>query len=165
MQHDPATVHTRTSTPLGTVILAATPRGLSGLWFDGQRHQPDVSAWRRDDTHELLQRAAAQLGEYFAARREAFDLPLDMSAGSAFQQAVWQALRRIPGGQTVSYGQLSQQLGRASAVRAVGAAIGRNPISIIVPCHRVVGADGSLTGYAGGLDRKTMLLRREGALR
>ena len=112
----------------------------------------------------MLRQAAAQLADYFAGRRDSFDLPLDLSHGTAFQQSVWQALRAIPAGQTTSYGALSAGVGKPAAVRAVGAAVGRNPISVIVPCHRVLGADGSLTGYAGGLERKTALLELEGAL-
>jgi methylated-DNA-[protein]-cysteine S-methyltransferase len=150
--------------PLGGVTLAATDAGLAGLWFDRQRHLPDMSGWQRDDDDPVLRAAAAQLQDYFAGTRDAFDLPLDLSHGTAFQQAVWQALLAIPSGATTSYGALSQQVGKPAAVRAVGAAVGRNPISVIVPCHRVLGADGSLTGYAGGLDRKTALLEREGAL-
>ena len=110
----------------------------------------------------MLQRAAAQLNEFFSGQRQSFDLPLDLTNGTAFQQAVWQALLAIPFGQTTSYGELARRIGRPKAVRALGAAVGRNPIGIIVPCHRVIGADGSLTGYAGGLDRKTALLRIEG---
>jgi methylated-DNA-[protein]-cysteine S-methyltransferase len=111
-----------------------------------------------------LIKTAQQLALYFAGQRHDFDLPLDLSGGTEFQQAVWRALLTIPSGQTTSYGQISQSISNPMAVRAVGAAVGRNPISIIVPCHRVLGADGSLTGYAGGLDRKTALLRLEGAL-
>lgn len=154
----------RVDSPLGGVTLAATDDGLAGLWFDRQRHLPDMSGWQADDRHPVLRAAAAQLQDYFAGTRDAFDLPLDLSHGTAFQQAVWQALRTIPSGATTSYGALSLQVGNPAAVRAVGAAVGRNPISVIVPCHRVLGADGSLTGYAGGLARKTALLTREGAL-
>lgn len=154
----------RVDSPLGGVTLAATDDGLAGLWFDRQRHLPDMSGWQADDRHPVLRAAAAQLQDYFAGTRDAFDLPLDLSHGTAFQQAVWQALRAIPSGATTSYGALSLQVGKPAAVRAVGAAVGRNPISVIVPCHRVLGADGSLTGYAGGLARKTALLTREGAL-
>jgi methylated-DNA-[protein]-cysteine S-methyltransferase len=102
-----------------------------------------------------------QLQQYFAGERQDFDLPLDLSGGTVFQQQVWAQLQAIESGSTVSYGQLSHQLGNPKAVRAVGAAVGRNPISIVVPCHRVLGADGTLTGYAGGLDRKTALLQLE----
>jgi methylated-DNA-[protein]-cysteine S-methyltransferase len=150
--------------PLGGVTLAATDDGLAGLWFDLQRHLPDMHGWQADDTHPVLLAAAAQLRDYFAGTRDHFDLPLDLSHGTAFQQAVWQALLAIPAGATTSYGALSLRVGKPAAVRAVGAAVGRNPISVIVPCHRVLGADGSLTGYAGGLDRKTALLALEGAL-
>jgi methylated-DNA-[protein]-cysteine S-methyltransferase len=101
------------------------------------------------------------LQEYFAGKRQRFDLPLDLDQGTAFQQQVWRGLLEIPCGSTMAYGSLGTRIGRAAAVRAVGAAVGRNPISIVVPCHRVVGANGSLTGYAGGLERKTALLQLE----
>jgi len=104
-----------------------------------------------------------QLAEYFSGRRQHFDLPLDLQAGTVFQQLVWRALLSIAAGATTSYGHLSAKIGKPAAVRAVGAAVGRNPISIVVPCHRVLGADGSLTGYAGGLARKTALLSLEAA--
>jgi len=104
------------------------------------------------------------LAEYFAGQRRTFELPLDIAGGTAFQQVVWQALLGLLPGGTISYGDLSQRIGKPGAVRAVGAAIGRNPLSIIVPCHRVIGASGALTGYAGGLARKSALLRLEGAL-
>jgi methylated-DNA-[protein]-cysteine S-methyltransferase len=161
MKFPPNLICTRTPSPLGTIILAASASGLAGLWFDGQQHQPDAGAWTRDDKHALLREACAQLGQWFDGRRKAFDLPLDLQAGTAFQQSVWQALLQIPCGATTSYGQVSARIGRPSAVRAVGAAIGRNPLCVIVPCHRVVGANGSLTGYAGGLQRKTALLQLE----
>jgi methylated-DNA-[protein]-cysteine S-methyltransferase len=155
---------THIDSPLGGITLAATDQGLAGAWFDHQRHWPDTRGWQIDDALPVLRQAAAQLGDYFAGRRDGFDLPLDLSHGTAFQQSVWQALRAIPAGQTTSYGALSAGVGKPAAVRAVGAAVGRNPISVIVPCHRVLGADGSLTGYAGGLERKTALLELEGAL-
>lgn len=163
MKHDPLTVFTEWPSPLGAMTLAATPRGLSGVWFDGQRHGPDTSAWRRAPAHPVLLAAMDQLGEYFAGQRTAFDLPLDLQAGTPFQQQVWRALLRIAPGATTSYGSVSAAIGKPAAVRALGAAVGRNPVCIVVPCHRVVGADGSLTGYAGGLDRKTALLSIEGA--
>lgn len=163
MKHDPRTVFTAWQGPLGAMTLAATPRGLSGVWFDGQRHGPDTSAWRRDPEHPVLLRAIEQLTQYFAGQRQVFDLPLDLNAGTPFQQQVWQALLGIAPGATTSYGGLSASIGKPAAVRALGAAVGRNPVSVIVPCHRVLGADGSLTGYAGGLDRKTALLSLEGA--
>jgi methylated-DNA-[protein]-cysteine S-methyltransferase len=106
--------------------------------------------------------AQTQLAQYFAGQRQHFDLPLDLSQGSALQQLVWQALLEIAPGQTCSYGQLARRIGRPQAARAVGAAVGRNRLSIIVPCHRVIGSDGALTGYAGGLARKRALLQLEG---
>lgn len=152
----------RAATPLGSVLLARTAAGLAGLWFDGQRHSPDSQHWVLDEADALLREASQQLLAYLAGRRPAFDLPLDLSHGSAFHQAVWAALRRIERGQTLSYGALAAQLGQPKAARAVGAAVGRNPLSVIVPCHRVVGSHGALTGYAGGLPRKIELLMLEG---
>jgi methylated-DNA-[protein]-cysteine S-methyltransferase len=150
------------ASPLGGILLAATPNGLAGLWFEGQRYHPDRRAWPVDDAHPVLLQAKAQLADYFAGRRTSFDLPLDLRGGTPFQQSVWRALLGIPCGEHVTYGTLSRRIGKPDAVRAVGAAVGRNPVSIVVPCHRVLGADGSLTGYAGGLERKTALLRLEG---
>jgi methylated-DNA-[protein]-cysteine S-methyltransferase len=143
------------------MTLAATDRGLRGIWFDGQKHMPDTSTWPVQADHPVLLQAQAALREYFAGQRQRFDLPLDLDQGTAFQQQVWRGLLEIPAGQTIAYGSLGTRIGRPAAVRAVGAAVGRNPISIIVPCHRVVGADGSLTGYAGGLERKVALLQLE----
>ena len=167
MHFHPQTVQFRTAPPLGAVRLAASPTGLCGLWFDGQRHQPGPfldgpGAWPEDGTHPVLRRAAMQLQQYFQGERNAFDLPLDLSGGTPFQQAVWQALMQIGAGQTRSYAALARVLERPLAVRAVGAAVGRNPVSVVVPCHRVLGSDGTLTGYAGGLPRKIALLRLEG---
>ena len=168
MKFDPSIVQTSIQSPFGPMTLAATQAGLAGVWFDGQRHLPaeltPPARWPSQPTHPVLVKAATQLTEYFAGQRRDFDVPLDLSGGTAFQQAVWRALLTLQTGHTTSYGRISQSMGNAAAVRAVGAAVGRNPISIIVPCHRVLGADGSLTGYAGGLDRKTALLKLEGAL-
>ena len=168
MQFHPLTVQTCTSTLLGTVRLAASPAGLCGLWFDGQRHLPHQldgpSAWPQAPDHPVLRCAAEQLQRYLCGDGTQFDLPLDMAGGTAFQQAVWRALLSIAPGQTTSYSALARQIGRPAAVRAVGAAVGRNPLSVVVPCHRVLGQDGSLTGYAGGLQRKTDLLSREGVI-
>ena len=162
MKFDPTIVQTRYPSPFGSMLLAATDRGLAGLWFDGQRHQPAMADWPQAHQHPVLLQAAQQLSEYFGGRRTTFDLPLDLRGGTPFQQSVWQALLDIEAGQVSTYGALSRRINNPSAVRAVGAAVGRNPISIIVPCHRVLGADGALTGYAGGLDRKTALLKLEG---
>lgn len=159
------TRHCRIATPLGEMLLAATGRGLAGAWFThGQRDTPDSGAWsssRQAPADELLQRAARQLHEYFAGQRREFDLPLDLQSGSVFQQAVWHALLDIPCGQTRSYQHIAAAVQRPRAMRAVGAAVGRNPVSLIVPCHRVIGARGQLTGYGGGLERKTALLELE----
>lgn len=155
------------TTPLGPVLLLASPGGLAGLWFHGQRHHPAaerMAQWMDAPDDPLLREAARQLDLYFGAAGHNFELPLDLSAGTVFQQTVWQALLNIPRGHTSSYLGLAQWIGRPRAVRAVGAAIGRNPLSIVVPCHRVLGSDGGLTGYAGGLDRKRALLRLESAL-
>jgi len=158
------TAWSRADTPLGPVTLARSATGLAGLWFDGQKHAPPpaIDAPRRDDD-ALLAEAARQLSDYFAGRRRCFELPLD-AAGTPFQRRVWQALGDIPCGATTSYGAIAAALGVPQARRAVGAAIGRNPIGIVVPCHRVLGGDGSMTGYAGGLERKAALLRLEQAL-
>ena len=168
MQFHPHTVQTRTATRLGIVRLTASPLGLAGLWFDGQRHLPaqldGPAAWPQDAQHPVLVAAIAQLQQYLRGERTRFELPLDLTGGTPFQQAVWQALLSIGCGHTTSYAALGQQLGRPTAVRAVGAAVGRNPVSVVVPCHRVLGRDGSLTGYAGGLERKAALLGLEGAL-
>lgn len=169
MQYHPRTVQMRITTVLGPVRLAASPAGLSGVWFEGQRHEPvswlnGSTPWADADDHPLLQETARQLQQYLKGDRAGFELPLDLAGGTPFQQEVWRALLAIGRGATTSYGALSRQLGRPLAVRAVGAAVGRNPLSVVVPCHRVVGANGSLTGYAGGLNRKAVLLKLENAL-
>lgn len=164
MKFDSDIVRSHCATALGRVHVAATPRGLAGAWFAGQRHEPPgLARWREEPGHPLLVQACIQLREYVAGQRTTFELPLDLQGGTHFQQSVWQALLAIPRGATTSYGALSSRIGKPAAVRAVGAAVGRNPLSVIVPCHRVLGADGSLTGYAGGLARKTALLALEGA--
>ncbi len=151
--------------PLGPMRLAAAGDALAGVWFEGQKHfPPDADGWTLVPQDPLLQEAARQLDAYFAGRLDAFDLPLAAPAGTAFQQRVWDALRTIPRGATESYGALARRLDHPAAVRAVGAAVGRNPWSVVVPCHRVLGRAGAMTGYAGGIERKTALLRLEGAL-
>jgi methylated-DNA-[protein]-cysteine S-methyltransferase len=152
----------RIDTPLGALTLAATARGLALAWFDGQAHRSDEVAAPLQPDNEMLRQAKREFDEYFAGRRHEFSVPLD-PAGTEFQQRVWRALLQIPIGRLGTYGDIARELGVPAAARAVGAAIGRNPISIIVPCHRVVGRDGSLTGYAGGLPRKQALLQLEGA--
>lgn len=157
------TAQARFSSPLGPVLLARTEEGIAGLWFEAQKWHPEPIAAPERPDDPLLQEAATQITDYFAGRRSHFDLPLDLR-GTAFQRAVWRALCTIEAGATQSYAAVAQRVGSPQAVRAVGAAVGRNPLSVIVPCHRVVGTDGSLTGYAGGLDRKRALLTLEGAL-
>ena len=168
MKFDRSIVQTTYHSPLGKMIIAATDKGLAGLWFEGQRHLPLELAgpvlWPSDPNHPVLKEVSRQLTEYFAGQRTQFAVPLDLAYGTAFQQSVWQALLKIPQGGTASYSEVSQRIGNPAAVRAVGAAVGRNPVSVIVPCHRVMGANGALTGYAGGLDRKTALLTLEGVL-
>lgn len=150
--------------PLGLMLIAASKVGLVGTWFADQKHFPDRSGWQDQPDHPMLNQALQALKAYFAGERKRPEIELDLQSGTEFQQSVWRALLTIPWGASVSYGQLATTVGRPSAVRAVGAAVGRNPLSILVPCHRVLGADGSLTGYAGGLQRKTALLQLEGRL-
>lgn len=161
-------VQTVLGSPLGDLRLVASPNGLAGLWFvHRQRHEPSaarLAAWPCVTSHPVIDIAARQLEEYFLGHRQHFELALDLEQGTQFQRAVWQALLAIPAGSTMSYGALAASLGKPRAMRAVGAAVGRNPLGIVVPCHRVVGGNGSLTGYAGGLDRKRALLELEGAL-
>lgn len=152
-------VHTLIDSPIGTLTLVAAEGILTGLYMDLQRHRPLEETFGAPDPTAFTE-VVRQLTEYFAGRRTEFELPVGL-AGTAFQRTVWAALRDIPYGETVSYGQLAQRIGRPAAARAVGLANGRNPIGIVVPCHRVVGAAGSLTGYGGGLQRKQYLLELE----
>ena len=158
-------VQTIMGSPLGDVRLVASPDGLAGLWFvQRQRHEPSaerLAAWPTVASHPVLDAAKRQLDEYFHGRRQRFDLPIDLGQGTDFQQAAWRALLAIPAGTTTSYGALAARIGRPSAVRAVGLANSANPIAIVAPCHRIVGAGGALTGYAGGLERKRWLLEHE----
>jgi methylated-DNA-[protein]-cysteine S-methyltransferase len=145
--------------PIGELLVLGDGRAVRGLYMqEGRQGLAVQPGWIRDD--EPFAAARAQLGEYFDGRRAAFDLSLEL-VGTPFQRRVWRALQEIPYGETVTYGQLARRLGRTAASRAVGAANGQNPISVVVPCHRVVGADGTLTGYGGGLERKRFLLDLE----
>ena len=144
-------------TPLGRLTLTATDRGLDGLLFAGREPQLEPALCRP----ERFQSITGQLREYFAGVRRSFDVDLDLSRGTAFQQSVWRELGSIPYGTTISYGELAARLGRPEHTRAVAAAVGRTPLPIIVPCHRVVASDGKLTGYLGGLQRKRALLDLE----
>jgi methylated-DNA-[protein]-cysteine S-methyltransferase len=168
MTQHPDTVQLTFESPLGAVHLAATPLGLAGAWFAGQRHLPSAltggTAWPEANNHPVLLQAQAQLSAYLAGKADGFKLPLDLRWGTPFQQAVWRALLDIPRGTVRAYGQIAQALGLQTGARAVGSAVGRNPISVIVPCHRVVGAQGAVTGYAGGLERKWALLKLEGVI-
>ncbi|RRD58556.1 methylated-DNA--[protein]-cysteine S-methyltransferase [Comamonadaceae bacterium OH2545_COT-014] len=155
--------HQTIDSPVGRLLIATSDEGLHAIEFPQGRHPVKRDAHWQESPHPLLNEAARQLGEYFAGQRRVFDLPL-APQGTDFQQRVWQALRTIPYGQTRSYAQLAAAIGQPKAMRAVGAANGRNPLSIVVPCHRVIGADGSLVGFGGGLPVKTFLLRLEGAL-
>ncbi len=160
--------YTRVPSALGELLLAASDTALTALCFPIRGPGAAGHAgWREDDGRgpaaDLLARARQQLTEYFGRTRTSFDLPLE-PLGSTFQRRVWDALRAIPYGTTLSYSELARRLGDTRATRAVGAANAKNPIPIIVPCHRVVGARGDLTGFGGGLDRKRWLLEHEGAL-
>ncbi|MDB6084950.1 MAG: ogt [Gammaproteobacteria bacterium] len=155
-------VYTYNESPIGRLLLSSDGVALTGLYMDVPDHPPrGLDDWTRDPSSGPLPETIRQLGEYFAGHRRDFDLPL-LLHGTEFQQRVWNALRDIPYGATWSYGQLAKRIDSPNASRAVGLANGRNPISILVPCHRVIGADGSLTGYGGGLDRKQWLLAHEG---
>jgi methylated-DNA-[protein]-cysteine S-methyltransferase len=165
-KHLPAlAAQARITTPLGDLTAAATEAGLAGLWFDGQAHHPGALDAPVRSTHPHIARARAALERYWRGEPVRFDdVPLDLH-GTPFQRAVWQALRRIARGGTCSYSDIAAAVGAPAAARAAGAAIGRNPVSVIVPCHRVLGRDGALTGYAGGLERKQSLLQLEHATR
>lgn len=158
------TVRCALASPWGPMTLVAHDEALIWVGFDGQKHARDTSQWPVSTDHPVLHMAANELQQYFAGERSQFDVPVDLGRGTPFQQSVWTALQHIAPGATTSYGAISQSIGNPSAVRAVGGAVGRNPISIIVPCHRVVGANGAMTGYAGGLPRKVALLQLESRL-
>jgi methylated-DNA-[protein]-cysteine S-methyltransferase len=154
----------RLDSPLGPMTVAATAKGLAGLWFDGQAHHPGPLDTPVDPQQPFIAMAREELDRYWRGEhRGRFEVRLD-AQGTPFQQAVWRTLLDIPTGQTCTYAAVAERAGSSRAVRAAGAAIGRNPLSVIVPCHRVLGRDGALTGYAGGLQRKRALLRLEGAL-
>jgi methylated-DNA-[protein]-cysteine S-methyltransferase len=157
-----ATAYTTVDSPIGELMLVGGDDGLAGVYMTPHRHGPELDpAWRRDPAP--FAEAARQLEEYFAGDRTEFDLALD-PRGTEFQQRVWALLREIPYGETTTYGALAERLGNPRTVRAVGLANGRNPISIVVPCHRVIGSDGSLVGFGGGLERKRTLLAHEASV-
>ena len=149
------------ASPVGQLKLVASATGLLAILWENDNPKRVLLADLAEDIHQhILVETERQLIEYFAGKRDTFDIPLDMR-GTAFQKNVWQALQTIPFGRTLSYGQIAKQLGQPTASRAVGAANGRNPLSIVVPCHRVIGASGKLTGFAGGLEAKSHLLNLE----
>ena len=154
--------HTTVDSPLGPLTLVAEGDALVGVYMAGQAHRPADERFGvpADDDDPTLMAAATELEEYFSGERTSFSVPM-RPAGSEFQRAVWDAIAAIPYGETSTYTALARQLGHPTAVRAVGAAVGRNPLTVVVPCHRVIGAGGALTGYAGGLDRKRTLLALE----
>jgi methylated-DNA-[protein]-cysteine S-methyltransferase len=153
------------ATPLGPLFATAVGDTLTGLYYEGGRHAPQISPlWVEDLRAGPLAECARQLADYFAGRRREFELPM-APGGTPFQRRVWDEIRRIPYGETLSYAELARRAGAPGSARAAGAATGRNPLSIVVPCHRVIASGGSLTGYAGGLERKARLLEIEGALR
>lgn len=154
------TYYTEIDSPLGKLLLRGKSDVLTGVYMENHRRGPaDSDSVTRDDAR--FADARTQFAEYFAGRRVAFDLPLDRTAGTPFQRQVWQALLEIPYGETITYGELARRIGQPAAVRAVGLANGSNPLSVVVPCHRVIGAGGRLVGYGGGLDRKRLLLDLE----
>lgn len=155
--------YTLIPSPVGELKLVASDKGLTAILWECDRDTDRVrlGAMAKDAGHPVLVEAARQIGEYFAGARRAFEVPLDFQ-GTDFQKSVWAALLTIPFGETRSYAEIARQVGRPTAFRAVGAANGKNPISIIAPCHRVVGSDGTLTGFAGGLAAKALLLGIEG---
>lgn len=155
----PGRASTTVGCPIGPLTLVAEDGTLTGVYLQDQRHPPPAGSYGEPDP-TAFGAVAAQLAEYFSGRRTGFDVPLRL-AGTPFQREVWAALREIPYGRTVSYRELAAAIGRPQACRAVGLANGRNPIAIIVPCHRVIGAGGQLTGYGGGLPRKQWLIDLE----
>jgi methylated-DNA-[protein]-cysteine S-methyltransferase len=155
------TFYTETDSPVGPLLLAGTADALTVISFEKGRRVPQRPDWERREAP--FREALRQLRAYFKGTRRDFDLPL-LPEGTAFEQNVWKALRRIPYGRTISYGELARRIGNPTASRAVGLANGRNPLPIVIPCHRVIGSDGKLTGYGGGLETKRWLLTLEGAL-
>jgi methylated-DNA-[protein]-cysteine S-methyltransferase len=156
------TAQARIDSPLGPLTAAATPHGLAGLWFDGQSHHPGLLDVPMDAEQRFIAQTREELQRYWQGEAQ-FSVPLDL-LGTPFQRAVWLVLRAIAPGRTTTYAEVAARAGSPAAVRAAGAAIGRNPVSVIVPCHRVIGRSGALTGYAGGLPRKQALLELEAAL-
>jgi methylated-DNA-[protein]-cysteine S-methyltransferase len=156
------TYYDSVESPIGQLLLTSDGESLTGIYMENHKGGPSIGAgWRQDAARFVSVRQ--QLADYFEGRRERFDLKLAFSGGTDFQRAIWAELLEIPFGRTVSYGHLARKVGAPKASRAVGSAVGRNPISVVVPCHRVVGSGGAITGYAGGVARKRRLLELESA--
>ena len=152
-------LYTSLESPVGALVLTSNGEAITGLFMDKYKGEPfSIGDWTRDD--ELFREAADQLRAYFAGELTEFDLPI-AAGGAPFQQRVWAELRKVPYGSTISYGELARRIGNPKAARAVGSANGDNPVSIIIPCHRVIGSNGKLTGYGGGIERKKFLLEFE----
>jgi methylated-DNA-[protein]-cysteine S-methyltransferase len=157
------TYYTYINSTLGKALLLSDGKSLTGFYLDKQKYFPKIEkTWERDDDLKLFQQTEKQITQYLAGKKQAFDLPCTFVQGTEFQQKVWKAIAKIPFGKTQSYREIAENIKSPKSVRAVGTATGRNPISIVIPCHRVIGSDGSLTGYAGGLTRKKSLLKLEG---
>jgi len=154
--------HTTIETPIGELTLVGEDGALAGVYYPGHWTRPDRAAFGEHVDNKAFEEVGRQLAEYFAGERTTFALPT-ATAGDSFQRRVWDRLTEIPYGETTTYGEIARELGDATLARAVGGAVGHNPLSVIVPCHRVIGKDGKLTGYAGGLERKRFLLELEGA--
>jgi methylated-DNA-[protein]-cysteine S-methyltransferase len=151
--------------PMGRMLIVATDRGLSGLYFVDQKYYREVGRdWLRGEHNQIIRETACELSEFFAGERKKFDVTL-AAEGTSFQASIWRAISSVEYGDSITYLELARRAGHPQAVRAAGTATGRNPITIIVPCHRIVGSDGSLTGYAGGLERKRALRELEGGAR
>ena len=156
-----ALCYSTVKTPIGELLLVAEADALTGVYFAGRDHAPATHAgWMSSAEHPVIRQAAKQLGEYFAGKRNSFSLPLRLT-GTDFQERVWQQIALVPYGKTISYSELAKRVGAPEAVRAAGTTTGRNPVSIVVPCHRIVGKNGSMRGFAGGLKRKQFLLELE----
>jgi len=155
------TYYSTVESPIGQLLLTSNGENLTGIHMEKSAHAAEIQpAWQENSSLQVFRKTAQQLSEYFEGNRTDFDLPLSMD-GTAFQKLVWRELQKIPYGETTSYKDLAIRIGNPKACRAVGLANGRNPISLVVPCHRVIGANGKLVGYGGGLDRKAQLLELE----
>jgi len=149
-------------TPVGDIFLLSDGQYLIGLFFKGQKHMPKIlPEWRQNPKLDVLSNAATQLLEYFNGSRKQFDIPCRTTIGTPFQQKVWRTIAKVPHGTTISYRELAKMAGYASSIRAVATAAGKNPHSIIIPCHRIIGVKGDLTGYAGGIEHKNVLIALE----